>query len=496
MDYKYTTTFECTLTSCEISEASLISKASLDNLAPLVPKDIDYKSNVDLLGVAFNAAVVNKFNRNGDGMDSATAKKYTPNFVHKPTNIEHDKQKVVGHIVDAGFSSFESSEILTGEEIEKEKGPFNIALGAVIYKSVNKNFTDLVQKSLDPKDPAYQKVSASWEVGFSDYVLAVGSDYLKDAKIISDPEKIQEMKGFLRSYGGTGKTDKGEKIYRLIVGDIYPLGIAYTLNPAAEVKGLYSDLAKPDKIFINDKRDNISQKINLNVKPKKDINAMEIEQTISELKELLNEKKFSKEAAASMTETFSQAIKERDEQYRADLEVAKSEKAAIAKEYEDLKASVAELEEKLGAANERISVFENEKKAEEAVARFNERMDSLDQAYDLDDQDREFLAKELKDLDEEEEFTSFASKLEVLWKHKNKEVQASFNDEIQKRIDEEVAKRVATASTEEVEVEAALDNAEEIDSAVPNTNEAVASDDDSIVDKFRDAFKRENIEIS
>ena len=223
---------------------------------------------------------------------------------------------------------------------------------------------------------------------------------------------------------------------------------------------------------------------------------MEIEKTISELKELLNEKKFSKEAAASMTETFSQAIKQRDEQYRADLEVAKSEKAAIAKEYEDLKASVAELEEKLGAANERISVFENEKKAEEAVARFNERMDSLDQSFDLDDQDREFLAKELKDLDGEEEFTSFASKLEVLWKHKNKEVQASFNDEIQKRIDEEVAKRVATASTEEVEVEAALDNAEEIDSAVPNTNEAVASNDDSIVDKFRDAFKRENIEIS
>ena len=57
-------------------------------------------------------------------------------------------------------------------------------------------------------------------------------------------------------------------------------------------------------------------------------------------------------------------------------------------------------------------------------------MDSLDQSYDLDDQDREFLAKELKDVEGEEGFTSFASKLEVLWKHKNKEVQASFNDEI------------------------------------------------------------------
>ena len=223
---------------------------------------------------------------------------------------------------------------------------------------------------------------------------------------------------------------------------------------------------------------------------------MEIEQTISELKELLNEKKFSKEAAASMTETFSQAIKERDEQYRADLEAAKSEKAAIAKEYEDLKASVADLEEKLGAANERISVFENEKKAEEAVARFNERMDSLDQTYDLDDQDREFLANELKSIDEEEQFSSFASKLEVLWKHKNKEAQAAFNEEIQSRIDDEVSKRVSNASTEEVEVEKALDEAEQVDAGLPNVNEAIASNEESFIDKFRDAFKRENIEIS
>jgi|TARA_R110002012_G_scaffold6871_5_gene32781 hypothetical protein len=496
MDYKYKTTFECPISICEINKASLISEASLSNLAPLVPKDIDYKSNVDLLGVAFNAAVVNKFNKNGDGMSTQTALEYTPNFIHKPTNIEHNKQKIVGHIVDAGFSEINTSEILDPEEIKNKKNPFNIALGAVIYKSVNKSFTDLVEKSLDPEDSSYQKVSASWEVGFSNFVLAVGSDDLENAKIISDPEKIDEMKGFLRSYGGNGKTDKGENIYRLIVGDIYPLGIAYTMNPAADVKGLYSEKPKTDKIFINDKRDKISQNLNLNVNNEKDINAMEIEKTISELKELLNEKKFSKEAVASMTDTFSNAIKERDEKYRSDIEEAKSQKEKIAKEYEDLKTSVAELEEKLGTANERISVFENEKKAEEAVASFNERMDSLDQSYDLDDQDREFLAKELKDLGEEEEFASFASKLEVLWKNKNKEAQASYKEEIQKRIDEEVSKRISNASSEEVEVEKALDEAQVTDSEVPNANEAVASETKSLTQRFKDAFKREDIEIS
>ena len=222
---------------------------------------------------------------------------------------------------------------------------------------------------------------------------------------------------------------------------------------------------------------------------------MELENTISELKELLNEKKFSKEAIASMTDTFSDAIKQRDEQYRADIEEAKNQKETIAKEYEDLKSSVADLEQKLGEANDRISVFETEKKAEEAIARFNERMDSIDKSYDLDDEDREFLANELKSLGEDEEFTSFASKLEVLWRHKNKEAQASIQEDIEKRIDEEVAKRISNAS-EEVEVEKALDDAELTDAEIPNANEAVASEDQSLVEKFKDAFKRENIEIS
>jgi len=143
MDYKYTTTFEAPLLPCEINEASLISKASLQNLEPLVPTDIDYDENVDLMGVAFNAAVINQFNKNGDGMDTSTALKYTDKFIHKPTNIEHDKQKVVGHIVSAGYSKFGSSELMGEEEVKTLKEPFNISLGAVLYKTINPNLACL-----------------------------------------------------------------------------------------------------------------------------------------------------------------------------------------------------------------------------------------------------------------------------------------------------------------------------------------------------------------
>ena len=496
MDYKYTTTFEAPLLPCEINEASLISKASLENLEPLVPSDIDYDENVDLMGVAFNAAVINQFNKNGDGMDTSTAVKYTNKFIHKPTNIEHDKQKVVGHIVSAGYSKFGSSELMGEEEVKTLREPFNISLGAVLYKTINPNFTDLVKNSLDSESNQYQKVSASWEVGFNSYVLAVGSDNLSEARIISDPEEIAKLQGNLRSYGGNGKTDKGEKINRLIMGDIYPLGIAYTLNPAAHVKGLYSKLPEKSQIFINDKRDKISQNNNLNVNTQKNIIDMELENTLKELKDLLNEKKFSKEAVASMTDTFADAIRQRDEQYRKDLEAERLEKEGKIKEYEDLKASVAELEEKLGAASERISGFENEKKAQEAVASFNTRMDEIDNKFDLDDQDREFLASELKGLGDDDSYEAFASKLDVLWKHKNKEVQEEFNAQIQARIDEEVAKKLSNASTEEVEIEEALDAAETVDAEISNANEATASEEPSLRDKFKSAFYRENIEIS
>ena len=71
-----------------------------------------------------------------------------------------------------------------------------------------------------------------------------------------------------------------------------------------------------------------------------------------------------------------------------------------------------------------------------------------------------------------------------------------FNSQIQARIDEEVAKKLSNASVEEVEIEEALDAAEATDAPVANANEAVATEEPSLREKFKAAFNRENIEIS
>ena len=502
LPYKYTTTFEAEVFSCDIGGDSFISKASLDNLESLVPKGVNFADNIDLMGVAFNAAVVNKFNKNGDGIDSSTAIEYTKNFIHKPTNIEHDKDRIVGHIASAGWSEYGTSRVMQANELEGYKKPFNIALGALVYKSANPTFAEALEKSCSSGDEMYHSVSTSWEVGFSEYVLAVGSEYLEEARIVSDPKEMEEMVGCLKSLGGCGKTDKGEVVSRLITGKIYPLGIGYTTNPAADVKGVYMKPEEKKQIIIKDKRDkNISQSEKTNVNLKKN-NSMETEKVIDELKDLLTEKKFSQEAIASMSSTFADAIKEKDEQFRAELTKAQEEKEAVANEHAELKSSVEELKSKFEQAQSQIAEYKEAKEAEMAVARFNERMDVIDQKFDLEDADKEFLAQELKSIDETEEaFASFQEKMDVVWKHKSKEAKAEFEKKVEARIQEEVEKRLSkdveqVSEASEKTTEEVLDDVEQSDASIANSNETASREEVSIRDKFAAAFDRSNIEIS
>ena len=510
--HKYTTTFEFEVQACEEIAGINISSANIQNLKSLIPSSVDLEKNIDLMGVAFNAAVVNEFNRNGDGIDTKTAIESVQQFIHKPTNIEHNKKKIVGHIVNAGFSDYSDSSILVNVDEETDK-PFNIALGAVVYKTVDKDFFETLKTSTDPKSKMHNKVSASWEVGFSEYKIAVGSKNLKDAEIISDPQKVDEMKGMLKGFGGKGITEDGKPIYRLISGKIYPLGIGFTMKPAANVQGVISNEYKSeedneDEISKSNKTqtkvlEKISNKTSQNLKNTvNNTKIMDLETLLSEIKASLTEKKFSEEAIAGMTATFADAIKQKDDEYKASLEAAEQEQAEIASAKEELQNSVESIKEELKAAQERIEKFESEKAAQEAVARFNSRMEEIDSIYELEESDSSFIAEKIKGLDESDEaFASFKDELAVFWASKNKEVKAKQEEAIAARVEEEIEKRLnkSEASEEtseeaevEVDVEAALENAEATEEPLPNNNEAQASSK-SFREKFAAAFSRENV---
>ena len=320
------------------------------------------------------------------------------------------------------------------------------------------------------------------------------------------------MKGMLRGFGGKGQMSDGTPIYRLIVGNVYPLGIGFTMKPAANVKGVISEKTETKEvketkaIEINSKPSvelqKIAAKFHKNLKKTvNNNNIMDIENLLTELKSDLQEKKFSQEAIASMTSTFADAIKTKDEEYKTSLEAAENEKAEIAKANEELKASVESIQEELKAAQERIGEFEKAQAAIEAEATFNSRMEEIDSIYDLEESDSSFIAEKIKGLESEEAYASFKSELEVFWSSKNKEAKAKFEEEVQARVSEEVEKRlngteeVSEASeevSEETDVEEALENAEATTSEIPNNNEAQASST-TFKDKFAAAFSRENL---
>ena len=509
MKFKYKTQF--TVANLSVSQLNFdekISRASLQNLSDLIPNEINYDDNIDLLGVAFNAAVVNKFNKNDDGIDSQTALRISQLFKHKPTNIEHKKDKVVGHILTAGFSEYGTSRILTPEQIVGNTSPFNISLGAVVYKFVNKDFADALEKSSDPNSDLFMKISTSWELGFNDYNIAVGSDDLNNAEIITNEKHIEELKGKLKSYGGSGKLDDGTRIYRLVIGDVFPLGIGYTATPAADVKGVVvnsidsQEIAEHPKAKIFNFKNhylvkNNSHLENVDVNLKKE-SAMNLETVITEVKDALLEKKISQEAAANMTATFTEAIKKKDEEYKNELASAKQAVELAEKERAELKASMEQVQSQLAEALNKINEFEASQKTAEALATFNSRMEEIDNLFDLDDQDRQVLADDIKNISDEEAFASYKNKLSIIWRNKDKQVKTEQEKEIQAKVDAEVEKRLSAlqskASTQSVED--ILDRAKASQTQVPNNNHSSSKPAQSLFDRFAEAFKKENITIS
>ena len=527
--YKYKTRFSNVVTaSINFDNNLLLSQASLEPIKGLIPKSVNLEKNVDLIGAAFNGAVVNAFNKNGDGIDTDTAIEFKNYFIHKPTNIEHKKQKVVGHIVNSAFSSFGENKILTDEDVKGSLDPFNIALAAVVYKTVDKDFAEALLESNDPESNLYQKISASWEIGFNDYYIALGSDKLNEAEIITKKEQINEFKKYLRGFDGAGFTNDGTPVYRLVTGRIYPLGIGFTTNPAANVSGVIVDDGTQDVMDKNDAnnqdgdintpevlkiRENFSQKEKQPVNITK-TNIMDLEQILSDLKTVLAEKreneKFSDEAVASISKTIADSIKEKSEEIQSKIAATEEAKLQAVAEAEELKKSLSENNEKLENALSKINELESILSAQAAQELFNSRMSILDTEYDFDDADRKLLAEELNALEgSDEAFASYQEKLTVIYRHKSK----AFKDEqekiFQERLEAELAKRiqkteevqvaeasVETTETAEVEVETALANAQAEEASLPAQNIEPTEEKVSWKDRLGKAFSKENITIN
>ena len=520
-DFKYKTNFKSLVqASTDISRFN-ISQASLAPLRDLLPRSVDLDKNIDLVGVAFNAAVVNRFNKNGDGIDTGSAVAIKDYFIHKPCNIEHQKDQIVGHVVSAGFSEYgKENEFVKvdGESLD----PFNICLGAVVYRTANPEFAEMILNASDPESEYYGSISASWEIGFNDYAIAVGEGGIGEVEIVDDPSEVEELSSHLKSFGGTGELEDGRKVNRLIVGDIYPLGIGFTNNPAADVKGVWveeNDELEQNKVdkqevrednYIEEKSSHLNSDNVIQNEQTFFLNTMEKQELLKDIEQLLSEKAaakdFSDEAIANITKVFHDAIREKSEEYVEQIDQAKAEKAEADTQKEELAKTLSELEEKLSDTEKQLEGLETEKSERQAQARFDARMSSIEEVYELDEADRKVVASEVATLDEtDESFAEYQEKISVVFKSKSKEYLEKLAAEMEAKIEAEVVKRLESVagetSTEKVVeeaeatqaiVEESLDQATTEEASIPNNNGESIETEETLRDRFSKAF-RDNV---
>ena len=524
-EFKYKTIFSSTIKPLVSEEKDqYLAMASMLDIGDFIP-DVDTKKDIDLLPVAFNACVANRVNKNGDVVDSKTALAMYENFINKPINLEHKRERVVGVILAAGFSEFGTDKPIKKEDIEGNE-PFNITLGGVIWKVVNSRVADIIEDASDPTSENYMKVSASWELGFDEYNLVLLKDSEKnisEAEFITESEEIDKNKEFLKALGGSGKLENGKNIYRQVINKVVPLGIGLTENPAADVQGIAvkkeekevesiadeateSSSPESDTLKTAENEKNISQSSTETVKTNKEyIPTMKI----TSIKDITDESLQTLKASV-IADFVEEELKKASEEYHAQqTEVEDKLKAAHEAEVE-LKAEHEKLNKELEEIKSGFEALQNDVAAREAQEKFTIRMTFFDQEYDLNDADREVIATDIKDMDDEA-FEAFASKMKILLegrqkyggnkgdipdadrKKKGHHGRGPKRKETAKEEGEEDYKKdmKAAEDTEQV-VDEALTNAEEVSAEVPANSEAQS---ETVFDKYKAAFALDQFEI-
>ena len=513
----------------------LLSLASMQELSAFIP-NIDTQRNIDLLPIAFDACVINRGNKNGDLLDADIALAMYKTFVHKFIDTEHNRQKVIGVILTASLSEFGTNRPLMEEDVKSSVFPFNITLGGVLWKAVNEELCDLVEEANDPTSENFMKVSASWELGFSDYniiELEQGDRNIEEGTIINDPDFISSIKKYLKCFGGTGVKD-GKSYYRLPNRDVVAMGVGLTKNPAADVQGVVTKLIEVESKNIETV---IAETITSIEEPIKKLEfiSQQAENTVNERRDSImkitsitdiTDENLKQCTASVITQFIADELKKASDVYVA-------EKTQQANANQTLQATTETLSKTVQEMQASLENLTKEKEARAKVDAFNSRMTEVSASYDLPEDVAKIVVDDLRGLTSDEAFAAWKTKAATLFKPYSKESVAAAKAAKCKAEDEAEAKKAlpfekkgdkkddaepdkdgddekgkkdekkdgkkddkkeAKASTEAIAaaVEDAVDNGQKTEAGLPNSSSASAP---GLREKFATAFAEENFVI-
>jgi len=451
-DFKYRTTFTSFAEVIKPEKESLeafASASSLEGLAGLFTTGEKEIHSEDLLWFTCNAANPNLANLNHDLILSEGAVKIAKGVRYKPTNLEHNRESIVGLTTNAGFSEYGTNKLISEEEVLATNKPVNLAVAGCLWKVVG-DITDVIEEASSPLSKNYKKISVSWELGFNSYSVLLGS---KDASkgIIKRGEDAKPYYKYLRAEGGAGVDDNGLEVYRVIEDGLF-LGIGITTDPAASVEGILTfkseepivEMEMPETPEVEEPEESESEdeektkvKIEIEIEANEDkepiicpkcASAEAIDEEIVK-KDEKSENKISTLESSAVTKIVTMkfntvndalaSLREAEASFPTAKELREYFLSEFAKANELYEASqaekekaVAELQESITASQTstaeiealkaKIELMEAQAREKEASDIFDSRFSALAAEYDIEDAKvRASIAKQIKDLDED-----------------------------------------------------------------------------------------------
>ena len=492
MDCKFKTTFGTKIQVIQPSEDQIKeTKASLSDLIPLLPHGINPEDDPDLLYIIGNLAVPGLVNLNDDYLTPEDAVAIYPKFEKKLCDIEHNRDHIVGFIVKSYLTNFDNKPITEKEAIES-KQPFYITTIAALWKCANRELCEFIVEASNPANPAYNKLSLSFEVGFYSYDIGITASDRNaiNAKFFAeDSEDYKKFDKVLRINGGSGIDGKEKNIvFRKLKDGIIPLGQGIVGVPAAQVKGIdiltnsinkeneednKEEVEKEEPEGNNDKEQlkeeiedivedkiedlvekqitneqflsYISQLVNLLVSDNKVFNKLNknsvyssinhnIMDKLQELEQSWDEVKVkpAQEVFANVRQILADEISKASEEFVKKQDEAKVTAEALEKAKADAEAAQKEVAAQLEAVKAELQVLKDAQLAAAKETQFNEHMSLIDQTFDFDEEESALVVAEIRDLDQES-FAKWFEKSKKLMKEKTKAFKAEKKKDMEKK---------------------------------------------------------------
>ena len=376
------------LASSSVSYASLAEPCSLNSSNKYFKSLASYDDN-DLYYVQ-SILVSSNWNKNDDIFDKYEVwnAKNTPE--HKPTNLEHNENVIVGHII-SNWPITDNGVLIDPETpVENLPDKFHILTGSVIYKAFsNSELKERADKLISEIENNNKFVSM--ECLFKGFDYGIINKNTNEYKILSRNNDTAYLTKYLKAYGGNGENNE-YKIGR-VLRNITFTGKGFVNKPANEESIIFNKT-----LFNENKKEQFLEKtqefLNLGVITFKlndnmEKSTMSVEQDVTDIKNKLVAMETSCQEVVAEANASVDILKTEKASLESQLQTITNElterENAMKKELEEVKASASEellalktsLETRISELSEAIAAKDEEmKKKDEEMKKMKAELDA------------------------------------------------------------------------------------------------------------------------